>query len=285
MDWTVLGWSALAVALVMLATWLVSLPLRNASIVDPVWPLGFVVVGWVAGLTGLASGGDGLRVDGAHRLRHRVGAAPLVPPLPPQRRPRRGLPLRGHAREARRALLDHQPLHRVRHPGPADVRGVAAAPVRRRHRGPGHRLGRPARRRRGGVAARLRLRIGRRRPAHRLQGRPRLQGPGHGQGAVALHPPSQLLRRRLRVVGDLPRGRRCRGLGVDLGGRADRDDDPAAPGLGRHPAREVDGRSAAPATRTTCGARARSSPVHPGRWTPPRPTSLPRVRRPQGGAR
>ena len=31
-----------------------SLPLRNASIVDPVWPLGFVVVGWVAGLTGLA---------------------------------------------------------------------------------------------------------------------------------------------------------------------------------------------------------------------------------------
>ena len=62
MDWTVLGWSALAVAIVMVTTWLISLPLRNASIVDPVWPLGFVVVGWVAGLTGLAGGGDGLRI-------------------------------------------------------------------------------------------------------------------------------------------------------------------------------------------------------------------------------
>lgn len=60
MDWSVLGWSALAVAAVMLTTWVVSLPLRNASIVDPVWPIGFVVVGWVAGLTGR---GDGLRVS------------------------------------------------------------------------------------------------------------------------------------------------------------------------------------------------------------------------------
>ncbi len=59
MDWSVLGWSALAVAAVMLTTWVISLPLRDASIVDPVWPLGFVVVGWVAGLTGR---GDGLRV-------------------------------------------------------------------------------------------------------------------------------------------------------------------------------------------------------------------------------
>lgn len=54
-----MGWSALAVAVVMVGTWLVSLPLRNASIVDPVWPVGFVVVGWVAGLTGR---GDALRV-------------------------------------------------------------------------------------------------------------------------------------------------------------------------------------------------------------------------------
>lgn len=48
MDFSVFVWSALAIAVVMLATWLVSLPLRNASIVDPVWSLGFVVVGWVA---------------------------------------------------------------------------------------------------------------------------------------------------------------------------------------------------------------------------------------------
>jgi steroid 5-alpha reductase family enzyme len=59
MDWSVLGWSALAVAVVMVATWLASIPLRDASIVDPVWPVGFVVVGWVAALTGR---GDGVRV-------------------------------------------------------------------------------------------------------------------------------------------------------------------------------------------------------------------------------
>lgn len=48
MHFSVFAWSALAIAVVMLATWLVSLPLRNASIVDPIWSLGFVVVGWVA---------------------------------------------------------------------------------------------------------------------------------------------------------------------------------------------------------------------------------------------
>ncbi len=47
MDFSVFAWSAIAIAVVMLATWLVSLPLRNASIVDPIWSLGFVVVGWV----------------------------------------------------------------------------------------------------------------------------------------------------------------------------------------------------------------------------------------------
>ncbi|HEY6533938.1 MAG TPA: DUF1295 domain-containing protein [Acidimicrobiales bacterium] len=59
MDWSILLWSALAVAAVMVIAWGVSLTLRDASIVDPVWPLGFVIVGWVAGLTGR---GDGLRV-------------------------------------------------------------------------------------------------------------------------------------------------------------------------------------------------------------------------------
>ena len=59
MHWSVLAWSALAIAGVMVATWIVSLPLRNASIVDPIWPVGFVVVGWVAALTGR---GDALRV-------------------------------------------------------------------------------------------------------------------------------------------------------------------------------------------------------------------------------
>ncbi len=45
MNTSVLLASAIAIAVLMLGTWLVSLPLKNASIVDPIWPLGFVVVG------------------------------------------------------------------------------------------------------------------------------------------------------------------------------------------------------------------------------------------------
>ena len=48
----VLGASAAAVAVLMVGTWLVSLPLRNVSIVDIVWGLGFVVVAWVSYLVG-----------------------------------------------------------------------------------------------------------------------------------------------------------------------------------------------------------------------------------------
>ena len=39
--------SAGAIAVVMVVTWIVSLVLRDASIVDPIWPFGFVVVAWV----------------------------------------------------------------------------------------------------------------------------------------------------------------------------------------------------------------------------------------------
>lgn len=60
MDSSVLLWSAVTVAVVMTATWLVSLPLRNASIVDPVWSLGFVIVAWVAFAVSHGSA-DGLR--------------------------------------------------------------------------------------------------------------------------------------------------------------------------------------------------------------------------------
>jgi steroid 5-alpha reductase family enzyme len=44
--------AAAAVAAVMLITWLLSLPLRNASIVDITWGLGFVVVAWVVRMQG-----------------------------------------------------------------------------------------------------------------------------------------------------------------------------------------------------------------------------------------
>lgn len=54
MNTSVLLASAIAVAVLMFGTWLLSLPLRNASIVDPVWPLGFVLVGWVSAIVGHA---------------------------------------------------------------------------------------------------------------------------------------------------------------------------------------------------------------------------------------
>jgi steroid 5-alpha reductase family enzyme len=44
--------AAIAIAVLMVATWLLSLVLRNASIVDVVWGLGFVVVAWVVRLQG-----------------------------------------------------------------------------------------------------------------------------------------------------------------------------------------------------------------------------------------
>jgi steroid 5-alpha reductase family enzyme len=37
-----------AITVVMVATWVVSLVIEDVSIVDPVWGLGFVVVAWVA---------------------------------------------------------------------------------------------------------------------------------------------------------------------------------------------------------------------------------------------
>jgi len=43
---TALATAAIAIAVLMVATWLLSLVLRNASIVDIVWGLGFVVVAW-----------------------------------------------------------------------------------------------------------------------------------------------------------------------------------------------------------------------------------------------
>jgi steroid 5-alpha reductase family enzyme len=44
--------AAIAIAILMVVTWVVSLALRNASIVDVVWGLGFVLVAWVVRLQG-----------------------------------------------------------------------------------------------------------------------------------------------------------------------------------------------------------------------------------------
>lgn len=52
-----LGGAAVAVAALMVGTWLVSLVLRNASIVDITWGLGFVLVAWVSALRADAASG------------------------------------------------------------------------------------------------------------------------------------------------------------------------------------------------------------------------------------
>jgi steroid 5-alpha reductase family enzyme len=51
MQWSVLAATAGAVAVLMVSMWLVSLRLRDASIVDIVWGAGFVLIAWVAAVT------------------------------------------------------------------------------------------------------------------------------------------------------------------------------------------------------------------------------------------
>ena len=43
--------TSICVAILMLAAWLVSLPLKNASIADIVWGSGFVLIAWAAFFT------------------------------------------------------------------------------------------------------------------------------------------------------------------------------------------------------------------------------------------
>ena len=53
---TALLTAAITIVVLMLATWLISLAIKNASIVDIVWGLGFVLVSWTVKL---AVGDDG----------------------------------------------------------------------------------------------------------------------------------------------------------------------------------------------------------------------------------
>ena len=48
----VMMWSAVAIVVLMVSTWIVSVVIRNASIVDIVWGFGFVVVAWVSRIVG-----------------------------------------------------------------------------------------------------------------------------------------------------------------------------------------------------------------------------------------
>ncbi len=48
MQWSVLGAVAAAICVLMFLTWLLSVKLKDASIVDIIWGFGFVVVAWVS---------------------------------------------------------------------------------------------------------------------------------------------------------------------------------------------------------------------------------------------
>jgi len=52
-----MAWAAVVIAILMAGTWIVSLVLRNASIVDITWGLGFVAVAWAGRIA--ADGNDG----------------------------------------------------------------------------------------------------------------------------------------------------------------------------------------------------------------------------------
>lgn len=56
MDFGLVFWAvAVGIVVLMLLTWAVSVPLRDVSIIDPIWPVGFVVAAWIAFTVG---GGD-----------------------------------------------------------------------------------------------------------------------------------------------------------------------------------------------------------------------------------
>ncbi len=48
----VLAAAALAILFLMVAVWLISIPLRNAGIVDIAWGIGFAMVAWISATTG-----------------------------------------------------------------------------------------------------------------------------------------------------------------------------------------------------------------------------------------
>ena len=88
--------AAAAIVVLMLGTWLLSLAWHDASIVDPVWPLGFVVVAWVTRGGGRRARRPGAPVD-PRRDDHDLGPAPLGLPRVAQARRARGPPLPGDA--------------------------------------------------------------------------------------------------------------------------------------------------------------------------------------------
>ena len=199
----VLAAVALVILLVMVLTWLVSLPLRNASIVDVVWGAGFVVTAWTVWIVGDGNAGRidlltamvtiwGLRLAG-YLLWRNWGEGEDFRYQSMRRRAGDSFPIRSLATvfllQGALMWVVSLPVQLAATPADPDLGALAVVGVAL-----------------WGVGFFLRDR--RRRATRPVQGRSRERRPGHGPGALAVHPSPQLLRRLLRVVGDLPRRRR-----------------------------------------------------------------------------
>ena len=121
----------------------------------------------------------------------------------------RGLPLPGDAQALGTPVPARQPRHRVRVAGRADVGRLAAGAARSGPPTARPRRARLARRRACGRSGCSSRSVGDAQLA-RFKADPANAGSGDGPRAVALHPPPQLLRRRLRVVGHRAGRRRDR---------------------------------------------------------------------------
>ena len=209
---TVTGLSLLVAVAAMTVTALVARRLGRVSVVDVTWGLGLVLValvcavlgsvwdaGWVPWLLVVLVGAWGLRLSWhifrrsrGHGEDPRYAAILGVSPADDRAAWFSAAVRKVFVIQAAALFFVSWPLQAA---PLADVRVRAARGGRR-----------------AGVRGRLRLRGGRRRPARGVQARPRPR-PGHGPRPLGVDPPPELLRRRLRVVGDLARRRGRRPAG------------------------------------------------------------------------
>ena len=180
------------------ATWIASVVKRDVSIVDSVWSL-LIVLGALAYAARTPIDAFAPRALVAAGARWPSGRAARAYITWRNWGEPRGSPLPGHPRTqpARLRLKSLYLVFGLQARARVDRRAAAARRALRATQPLGAA-------RRGGVAAAafgIRLRSGRRLAARALQGRSGDHGPRAGPRAVALHAPSQLLRRVLRSGG------------------------------------------------------------------------------------
>ncbi len=114
-------------------TWLASIPRRDVSIVDSVWPLFFLLAAFVyLGATPASSPRDALRHDAGRR----VGAQALCLSHVAQLGRIRGLSLPPDPRPQRAAVRAQEPVPRIRPAGGPRLDRVVASPRGARRRSP-----------------------------------------------------------------------------------------------------------------------------------------------------